>query len=214
MATIGIKHPVFAPISPTSVEGARPTYNAGTVLGKAVKADVNLTFAEGKLFADDVLAEYASKFQSGTITAGVDELTAEKRVIVFGNTLDTTSGASTLVKGTEDTAPHGGFGYFKTKQVDGKKKFNAKWYFDTVWHEGNDTAETGNDGITFQTTEITGSILPVVGWGNNNWMEEETFNTEAEAVSWLHTRAGITSAAPSVRMASAPSTTTTTSSKS
>ena len=56
MATIGIKHPVYAVISAMNAN-AKPTYNASKsgILGKATKADVTLNFAEGSLYADDAL---------------------------------------------------------------------------------------------------------------------------------------------------------------
>lgn len=77
MATTGIKHPVFAPITARNA-GAKPTYGTGLLIGKATKADITINTAEGKLYADDALAEYDSKFQSGSISLGVDELTPAK----------------------------------------------------------------------------------------------------------------------------------------
>ena len=66
MATTGIKHPVFAPITARNT-GAKPTYGTGILVAKATKADITINTAEGKLYADDSLAEYDSKFQSGTL---------------------------------------------------------------------------------------------------------------------------------------------------
>lgn len=201
MATIGIKHPVFAPIT-SQTSGSKPTYSTGIVLGKAIKADVTLNFAEGTLYADDSLAEYASKFQNGTITFGVDELTDAKKATLFGYTLDSTGGSTVLKKGAKDVAPHGGFGYYKTLQVDGVKKYQAKWFLDTVFRENGDSAETGGENINFQTTEIAGTIMPVIGYRNDDYVEEQTFTTESAAITWLHSNANITGT-PSTR--SAPS---------
>ena len=109
MAITGVKHPVFAPITARNA-GAKPTYGTGILIAKATKADITINTAEGKLYADDSLAEYDSKFQSATIAAGVDDLTPNKKAALFGYTLDTSGGKTVLKKGASDTAPHGGTG--------------------------------------------------------------------------------------------------------
>ena len=80
MAITGIKHPVFAPITGRPA-GAKPTYGTGILVAKATKVDITINTAEGKLYADDSLAEYDSKFQSATIAAGVDDLTLNKQAV-------------------------------------------------------------------------------------------------------------------------------------
>lgn len=205
MATIGIKHPVFAPITALN-EGAKPTYGDGFVVGKAIKADVSIQTAEGTLYADDAVAEYASQFQSGTISFEADDISDVNRCAMFGYTKVTASGGkSGLKKGALDEAPHGGFGYYKTKVKNGVKLYKAYWFYNTIFSETSDSAETKNDSITFQTISCEGKILPVVGFGNNEYCEECTCSTEADAKTWLHTMAGISGVATA--SASAPAST-------
>jgi phi13 family phage major tail protein len=205
MATTGIKHPVFAPITARNT-GAKPTYGTGVLLGKATKADITINTAEGKLYADDALAEYDSKFQSGSVSLGVDELTPAKKAALFGYTIDSSSGKQILKKGASDVAPHGGFGYYKTKKIDGARKYEVKWMYDVVFRETNDNAETANENVNFQTSEIAGEILPIIGLGNDDWSEEQICDTEQAAITALHTYANI-SGTPSLRSGSAPSNT-------
>lgn len=205
MATTGIKHPVFAPIT-SRPAGAKPVYGTGLLIGKATKADITINTAEGKLYADDSLAEYDSKFQSGSISVGVDELTPAKKSALFGYTIDSSSGKQILKKGASDVAPHGGFGYYKTKKIDGVRKYEVKWLYDVVFRETNDNAETANENVNFQTPEIAGEILPIIGLGNDDWCEEQICDTVAAAETALHTYANITGT-PSLRSASAPSNT-------
>lgn len=206
MATTGIKHPVYAVISAFN-NGAKPTYNAAKsgVLGKAVKADITLNFAEGSLYADDALAEYATKFQNGAITAGFDELTPQKYSDILGYRIDASGGSSILRKGAKDTAPHVGFGYYKTKMIDGVKKFEARVFYNTVFKESSDNAETATESINFQTLELGATILPVIGFNEDDYMESQIFTTESAAITYLHSALGITGT-PSTR--SAPSETT------
>lgn len=206
MATIGIKHPVYAVISGFP-DGAKPTYNPSKagVLGKAIKADITLNFAEGSLYADDALAEYATKFQNGTITSGYDELTPQKYADILGYRLDATGGSTILRKGAKDKAPYCGYGYFKTKMIDGVTKFQAKVFYKVMFRENGDNAETAAENINFQTLELGATILPVIGFNEDDYCEEQIFTTESAAITYLHSVLGITGT-PSTR--SAPSETT------
>ena len=59
MASFGAKNPYFAPIE-SEPEGTLPVYKGEPVkIGRLVKADLALTMASGKLYADDELAESA-----------------------------------------------------------------------------------------------------------------------------------------------------------
>ena len=63
--------------------------------------------------------------------------------------------------------------YYKTKKIDGVRKYEVKWMYDVVFHETNDNAETANENVNFQTVEFTGEILPIIGLGNDDWCEEQ-----------------------------------------
>ena len=193
MATIGVKHPVYAPIS-SIPEGETPTYGAGIILGKMTKVDISFNYAEGSLYADDALAEYDAKLQGGTITIGVDELPISKRTMLFHHLTSTTAEVTTLYACADDTIPHGGFGYYKTLMVDSKRKYKARWYYNVTFHEGNEGAETANDSINFKDTEVIGTFIPVYNADIGDAIYEEVeFATEAAAVAWLDNHAGITS---------------------
>lgn len=192
MATIGVKHPVYAPIASIPDEST-PTYGEGIILGKMTKVDINFNYAEGSLYADDALAEYDAKLQGGTITIGVDELPISKRTMLFHHLTSTVGGKTTLYACADDTIPHGGFGYYKTLIVDSVRKFKARWYYNVTFHEGNEGAETANDSISFKDTEIIGTFIPVYAADVGDAIyEEQEFTTEADAVTWLDTHAGIT----------------------
>ena len=205
MATIGLKHPVFAPITSFN-EAAKPTYGSGFVVGKAVKANVTVSTTEGKLYADDSLAEYASQISDVSIGFETDDISDNNKCSMFGYTKVTSSGGkSGLKKGALDDDVHGGFGYYKTKVKNGTNFYCATWYYDTIFHETGESSETKGDNVNFQTISCEGKALPIIGFGNNDYCEETTFTTEAEAISWLHTNANISGA--STTSASAPSTT-------
>lgn len=208
MATIGIKHPVFAPISAFN-SGAKPTYDAGFVVCKAIKADLTITTAEGTLYADDAIAEYASKVKGASISFEGDEISDNNRCAMFGYTkVNASGGKSGLKRGALDTPVHGGFGYYKTKTVNNVTMYRAMWFYNAVFTETSDSAETDTENINFQTTTIEGKALPVIGFEKDLIIEEATFSSESEALTWLHTMANISGVATaSVASASAPATT-------
>ena len=204
MAATGLKYPVYGIITKFN-DGAAPTYSTPGVIGKAIKADVTFNSAEGKLYADDALAEYASKFTDGSIVLGIDDITEAKKAALLGYTLNAVSGSNKLIMGAADVAPHVGIGYYKTHMIDGVRKYRTYFFYDVVFRETGDSSETANESITFSTPEITGTILPVQGYGKDNYAEIMTFDSEASAKTHLHELVGITGT-PSTR--SAPSETT------
>lgn len=211
MATIGIKHPVYAPIT-TYNAGSKPTYGTGFVVGKAIKADITISTVEGKLYGDDALCEYDSQVSDISIGFETDEINDLNRATMFGYNALSATGGSGVTMGVKDTPAHGGFGYYKTKVVNGVKKYTAKWFLDTVLHETGESNETKGDNINFQTVSCEGKALPIIGLSNDTFCEEVTFTTESAAVSWLNGLANIASVA--VQSASSGSSgTSTTSSK-
>lgn len=196
MAKIGIRHPVFSPIT-TETQGDTPTYGTGIILGKMTKADENLNYAEGSLYADDVMAEYASILTGGTITVGVDELTLAKRATLFGHSTSTVDEVTTLFAAADDKSKPGGFGFIKTLVIDGVKKYKARWYYKVVFRESQESTNTANDSITFTDTEIVGTIIPVFNSDYGDAVYEDTiFNTEAAAKTYIDTMANLPANAP------------------
>ena len=196
MATTGIKYPVFSPIT-AFVEDDVPTYGTGIILGKATKVDASLNYAEGSFYADNALAEYDAKLQGGTITLGVDELTPAKRHALFGHFTSTADNVTTLYACADDKVVHGGFGYYKTIQVDGQKKYSARWYYHAVFKESTESAETANDSITFSGTEIVATILPVYDADVGDAIyEERVVTTETAAKEYLNELANVPANAP------------------
>lgn len=209
MASIGLKYPVFAPLDGEIVEGTRPEYGTGFVVGKAIKADVTINYAEATLYADDILAESDSSFQNGTIDVGVDEITHDIHSKLFGSKIVEVEGTSELHAGAKNVSPHGGFGYYKTKVINKKTKYLAKWFLDVQFKPGNDSSETKGDSTSFVTPEFSGTIFCIPGLEEDTYVEEAFFDTEADAKAWLKGKANITASRVAVQNVSTPATTTT-----
>ena len=175
MAKFGAKYPVFLP------DGE----DEGVVLGKLVSANLTVNLASGELYADDVLAEQASEFASGSLAMETDDMTDAVAATVYGATV---SDGAVLYKST-DTAPYGALAYYKVLMRGGVKSWQGYYYPKAKAALGNDNAQTKGSSITFQTTSTTFTIMPDDDTGE--WRETESFDSEAAAISWCNAKAGI-----------------------
>lgn len=190
MAYIGLKHPVFAPIT-SEPANSLPVYGAGLVVGKAIAANVAIERSDSKLAADDAIAEVDNSVIGGTITTGVDDLSDEALKTWLGDKASTLNGVATIRSASNYEAPNGGFGYYRVRKKNGVRSFRAYWYHKTKWGIPSEDAATKPDGaIEWQTPEVEGTIL-TVGDADNSWRDAVTFDTEAEAVAWLDELANI-----------------------
>lgn len=188
MAQFGAKRPIFNPID-TQPESALPTYKeaAPLVIGKLVKADLSVTLASGKLFADDGLAESVDEFASGAVAMETDDMVDEVASKLYGATVV----EKEVHYKAGDTAPEGGLAYYKVLMRNGKKIFKGYFYPRVKAVLGNDTAQTKGDSITFGTSATSFNVFRC---NSDDWRITEEFETEAECVAWCNKK--LTPAAP------------------
>lgn len=178
MAQFGAKRPIFNPIAETP-EDARPTYKEATPLkvGKLVKADLTVTMASGKLYANDELAESVDEFASGSIAMETDDMVDEVATVLYGATVKNKE----VSYKAGDTPPEGGLAYYKVLMRNGKKIFKGFFYPRVKAVLGNDTAQTKGDSITFGTSATSFNVFRC---NSDEWRVTEEFETEAECVAW------------------------------
>ena len=185
MATYGAKYIKWAPfaaVDPESGEGY-PKYGPALVLSKLVKVTDSPTYAEGKLYGDDELAEYASEFVENDIDIEVTEISNEMAKGVFGASLE---GTEDLVFGSNDSAPYGGLAFICCKMVGGKKSYQGIYYPKNKSAMQGEEYNTKGDSITFGTGKIK---LKGSAANNGAWkVRSKAFPTETEAKSWIDTK--------------------------
>lgn len=193
MAKIGLKYPVYAIYAEN---GTTVTYSSGAVLAKAISAKVNISTNDEKLYADDAICESDKSFASGTVTIGVDDLYDAAKVSLLGYIegaiIDVSAGTKELSAPGAANLPYVGFGFYARTKRGGVDKWRAIWLKKVQFGEPSDEFETKGEKTTFKTPEIEGNVMVAA---DGNWKTEGTFDTEAEAVTFLNTKAGITSAA-------------------
>ena len=110
------------------------TYTGVQHVGDAMTANLELRFAEGRLYAEDTLAEYMRKAVGGTISIGVKYIKLAAQQLLFGvktknrsvtyvpegTTVTATATAQSVVLGGHDEGVYVGIAFYSPDMVDGK----------------------------------------------------------------------------------------------
>lgn len=191
MAKVGLKYPVYAKLKEDG------TYEAGSVIAKAIKASVNAESNDVKLYADDGVAESDKSFKGGKISLNVDDLTQKVYAELLGHTYTAKTASDPVTPesvkaNANDIAPYVGVGFYGKVVRNNKPAFLAKWLMKTQFAEPTDETETKGETVSFQTPTIEGDVYQL---DNGDWKDQAEFPTEEAARAWLNTKAGITPAA-------------------
>ena len=176
MAKIGLSNLIWSRL--TEGSDGTPTYDGAKTLGKAVSTSVSITNNSATLYADNVLAESDTSFQSGTITLGVDD----DADATFAELLGHTNNAGVVTKSATDTAPFVAVGRIITKMVSGVLYYKAEVLFKVKFAEPSQDNNTKGESIEFGTSEIEGTIATLA---NGKWSTSQTFTTKANALAFI-----------------------------
>lgn len=200
MAKIGLKCPVAAPITAEN-SGAAPTYGTGFIIGRAVAANKTINSNDNPLYADDAIAEMDTSFSNGTLEVTVsdfgtdssDSLTIQANllghtVVTEGTSPDT---IQVLRKKSGDVAPYLGFGYYKTKKLNGVLMYEATLLYKVQFQLPSENSNTKGENIEWQTPTMTCRIMTLPDW-DNTYEETAIFDTESACRTWLFGKLNIT----------------------
>jgi len=189
MAYVGLKHPVYAPIS-SEPAGSVPVYGTGRVVGYALEANVSIEHADSKLYADDAVRESDKSFLSGAITLGVDDLAKEECVGMLGSQERTVDTYAVVRDASTFDAPYLGFGYYRVRKKNGVRLILALWYYKTQWTEPSEEAKTKGESIEWQTPTIEGEVFAIDDT-DGTYRDRYWATSEADAIAWLNEKANI-----------------------
>ena len=185
MASIGLRYPVYAPLTENDEAGTYQ-YGVGKVAAKAINVEMNLNIAESVLYADDAAAESVKEFIDGTLTFTADDLDATVRADWLGNTTESvtidTETIDVLVSKDEDMPGYFGFGFIVPKIKNKVRMYRAIILPKIQFREPNESAETKGQQINWQTPQIEGRIFRRV---DGSWKREITVSSLATAKAWL-----------------------------
>ena len=179
MAKIGVRKAFYAKYT------ADGTYTGGAQFGKISSFNFTPTISSVKDYGDDAVSEVSNEMSGGTLSIEANQLTLQERAFLLGHTYTEQDG---LLVNANDTAPYVGFGAMSVEQVSGVKSYVAKWYKKLMFKEPNDENSTKQENVSFQHTTIESDVVPQE---NYDISITKSFATEAEAVTFLKTQAGI-----------------------
>lgn len=165
------------------------TYTDHTSMGDAMNVNLELKYAEGRLYAESKLAEYMKLATGGTISVGVKYIPADAQKILFGASEKsrTPGSGSTAVKGlqftTKDIGKYVGLACYAPDQIDGTTKYTCLFVSKVLFGPPAMVYQTKGDSITFQTPTTTGEFLADDST-TQALIETATVATEAEAIAW------------------------------
>lgn len=160
-------------------------YGDAVSMGDAMTVGLEMRFAEGRIYAESILAEYMKKATGGTATAGVKyiPLSAQKLMFRAYEMQRTVSSANvkSVTYGKSSTGRYVGWSFYMPDMIDGVEKFTAVFVHKVLFGPPATNGQTLGDSITFQTPTTTGEFL-VDDLGH--LLEVATLDTEAEAKAW------------------------------
>lgn len=197
MAIIGCSYLKYAKYSESQ---GTVSYSEGGTAAKLVSVDVSLdSSTDNDFYADNSVDETDRVFAGGTITVQTNDLTDAMSKILLGlqeASIGTISGVTDVgVKeyyfDDRQVIPYLGIGMVIKHQRSGAAAWTAILLNKVQFSVPNDAAETQGQSISWQTVELTGSIMRDDS-ANRCWKVMATFTTEAQAVLWINSKLSIT----------------------
>lgn len=177
MAKIGLNNFRYGIL--TEADDGTPSYAGAVKPAKAISCSVSISNNEAKLYADDALAESDTSFQSGTVTIGIDDEDQATMAALLGHTVDSNG---EMIRNALDTAPYVGLGRVVVKMVGGVYKYKVEFLYKVKFGEPSQDDTTRGESVEFGTSEMEGQVAQL---GNGNWSVSKTFDTQAEAITYL-----------------------------
>lgn len=188
MARIGYKKAKYNPIDPETKK--YKTLGSGNIVPSLVKViDEKFSgeFNSAELYADDVLAESDYSFKKGTLTITLEDDNDKIEADLMGNTIT----ENEVTRNVNDSAPEVGYGHIVVKMVGGVKKWKVEFFPRVKFTKMTTDAKTRGESVEFTTTSAEAVVYPLAevinGMTVGTWEMHETFNTEAEAETFLNT---------------------------
>lgn len=167
------------------------SYTDQQSMGDAMNVNLELRFAEGRLYAESTLAEYMRKAVGGTISIGVKYIPVAAQKILFGSkekTRSVTAGSgstsvTSLVTGGKSDGSYVGVAFYAPDRVDGAEKYTCVKIARALFGMPSMTYQTAGESIQFNTPTTSGEFLADHS-DDQDMLEIAICDTEAAAKAW------------------------------
>lgn len=165
------------------------SYDTPMSMGDAMTANLELKFAEGRLYAESALAEYMKKVTGLTVSQGVKYIPDETQKLLFKAyelSRSVGSGSPKTVKsmayGKTSTGQYVGSGFYAPDMIDGVEKYTCVFVRRSLFGPPGMALNTMGESISFATPTTSGEFLPSPATGD--LFEVAILDSEAECTAW------------------------------
>lgn len=164
------------------------TYANKRTIGDAMGVNMELRFAEARLYAEGRLAEYVREITGGTLSIAEKYIPAAAQKILFGARDKTRTVAAEsvtgLVVGSDDSGKYVGVAGYAPDMVDTVKKYYCFHFRKAKFGRPSMSFQTKGESIQFATPTTTGELM-ADDTETHDIIEDATVDTEAEAKAWV-----------------------------
>lgn len=179
------------------------TYTNVQKVGDAMTANLELRFAEGRLYAESSLAEYLKKAVGGTISLGVKYIKSAAQQLMFGvrentrsisyvptgTTTTTTASVAGLVTSAKNRGNYVGVGFYAPDMIDGVEKMTCVLISKARFGQPSMQLQTASETIQFRTPTTSGEFMADDS-NNQDMIEIAVVDDENAALAWLDAALG------------------------
>lgn len=173
-------------------------------VGDAMTVNLELRFAEGRLYAESSLAEYMRKATGGTISIGVKYIYLAAQKLLFGSrersrsisytpageSEPVTKSITSLATGAKSRGSYVGIGFYAPDVVDGVDKITVGLITRSRFGNPSMSLRTvGGNEIVFNTPTTSGEFM-ADNSVNQDMIEFASVDSEEEANAWLDAAIG------------------------
>ena len=173
------------------------SYTDAQQIGDAMTANIELRYAEGRLYAESTLAEYMRKAVGGTISLGVKYIKTAAQQLMFGmksksrsitytpeGGTSTTISVSGLAIGGKDEGVYVGVAFYAPDMVDGVRKYTCVLVKKALFGPPSMSLQTAGENIQFNTPTTSGEFLADDSTGLE-LLETAVVDDEEAAIAWV-----------------------------
>lgn len=163
------------------------SYTDAVKVGDAMEVNLELRFAEARLYAEGRLAEYLREAIGGTASMRVKYILAGAQKLMFGVRENTRSVNGKQIPSTKlggnDQGEYIGVSFYADDMIDGAKKYTCALVTKARFAYPAITRRTKGENIEFQTPTTTGEFLPDDS-SDLDLIEVAVCDTEEDAAAW------------------------------
>lgn len=162
-------------------------YSSPMSVGDAMSCNLQLRFAEGRLFAESTLAEFIKKCTGGSLSVGVKYIPTAAQELMYGakpkaRTVGDKSVSGLLISG-KDVGHYVGVSMYAPDMIDGEEKYTCIFIHKAMFGHPGYNFQTMGENIVFQTPTTTGEFLARTKEGKE-LLEAAVCETEEDAIAW------------------------------